>query len=338
MSTRRIAQTSLAAIVVMLTGCGGEDNPAAPAAPAPPPPPAAQPPAAPTGLSAASTGTTATSLSWTDASDNETGFQIERGLSSTGPFSRIASTGPNDAMFSDSGLTDETEYCYQVRATNGEGESDFTAVSCATTDAQPDPFINMAVLNTAQILPDLVTATCGPIDSGTDPNTPLWLVPISEAEAGNCDVGNIFPVTAPDAHHITLGEWSTAAGSVTITCLHGGGTQFDFSFTGLVPDGVFTVWHFMVTGGGALASHPPADINNVFTADATGSADFSTVGTEGAMTFFGSAPSCQLPVPFQGQVADGVTMVILYHTDDMTWGVGPGPEHTGAAQMIMLGL
>ncbi len=46
-----------------------------------------------------STGTSTIGLGWTDGSDNEDDFRIERGLSATGPFSQIGTTGPNVAVF-----------------------------------------------------------------------------------------------------------------------------------------------------------------------------------------------------------------------------------------------
>ncbi len=298
---------------------------------------ALSPPAAPSALSAMSSGTNTIDLGWTDGSDNEDDFRIERGLSATGPFSEIGTTGPNVVVFGDSGLTQGTEYCYRVRAGNADGMSGYTDVSCATT-LLPSPVTLAAALNVSQIVVDLVEQDCTPVTAGTDPATLVWLVPFSQAATGICDTGNIFPVNAPDGQQLTFGEWSTATGSVTITCLVGGGTRFDVAFAGLIPNGVYTIWHFIPTGEGALASHPPADINNIFTANGTGFVNASVTGTAGAMTLFGSAPSCQLPVPFQSQVGFGVTMVILYHTDNMTWGGSAGPEETGIAHMYGLGL
>lgn len=341
MNTRRVAQTGLVALAVMLMGCGGDDNTASPTAP---PPPAALPPADPTALSAVSTGASTIDLGWTDASDNEAVFRIERALNSTGPFSEIGTTGPNVVVFTDNGRTEQTEYCYQVRATNAEGTSGFTAVSCATTDAPPpppplpDPVTLTADLKLSQILVDLVEQDCTPVIASTDPATPLWLVPVSQAQAGICDPLNIFPVIAPTTQQVTFGEWETATGSVTLTCLEGGGTRFNVNLAGLIPNGVYTIWQFPVGAGGALASHPPADINNVFVASATGAVSAAVVATAGDMTFFGSAASCQIPVPLQGQIDGGIYMVLVYHTDNMSWGAGPGPEETGAAHMIVLGL
>lgn len=105
----------------------------------PPPPP---PPAAPTGMIATTVNDQRIDLSWGDQSDNETGFRIERALSAAGAFSEIDLVGANVTNYSDTGLNGDTEYCYRARATNATGDSDYTNVSCATTDPvviPPDP-------------------------------------------------------------------------------------------------------------------------------------------------------------------------------------------------------
>lgn len=108
-------------------------------------------------------------------------------------------------------------------------------------------------------------------------------------------------------------------------------------FAGLIADGVYTIWHFLSANqAGALASHPD-EINNVFVADAAGSVSASVVGTPGPMTFSGTAPACQLPVPPGEAVRFGVHMVMLYHTDNQSWGPRSGPEETVIAHLFVMG-
>ncbi|MFQ5529868.1 MAG: fibronectin type III domain-containing protein, partial [Gemmatimonadota bacterium] len=97
------------------------------------------PPAAPTGLLATATGETTADLTWTDGSTNEDGFRIERRVGQGGAWSEINTVGPNVTSYGDSGLTGDTEYCYQVRAFNADGNSAYTNISCATTDPPPPP-------------------------------------------------------------------------------------------------------------------------------------------------------------------------------------------------------
>ena len=79
-------------------------------------------------------------LTWTDASDNEDGFQIERcetaGCTAFAPAGQV---GPNVTTFSDSGLAAGTTYDYRVRAFNTGGPSEYSNTAEATTSVGPLP-------------------------------------------------------------------------------------------------------------------------------------------------------------------------------------------------------
>jgi hypothetical protein len=130
---------------------------------APPPP---TPPPAPGGLTATAVSSSQIDLSWTDASTNETGFEIDRATSATGPWTQIATVGPNVTTYSDTGLAASTTYSYRVRATNAAGDSANSNVASATTQDPP---------NVAPAAPSELTATAvssGQIDlSWTDAST-----------------------------------------------------------------------------------------------------------------------------------------------------------------------
>ena len=87
----------------------------------------------PTGLAAVSTGKTSINLSWTDASNNEDGFRVDRSSDGVN-WSFLANVGTNVEAYSDSGLTPNTTYHYQVRAFNGVGNSSYSNSDSATTD------------------------------------------------------------------------------------------------------------------------------------------------------------------------------------------------------------
>jgi len=76
-------------------------------------------------------------LTWTDNSNNEERFEIERKLRLIGTYAQIATVGPNITSYTDSGLADETIYCYRVRASNGDGNSAYSNDSCAFTPITP---------------------------------------------------------------------------------------------------------------------------------------------------------------------------------------------------------
>jgi Domain of Unknown Function (DUF1080) len=70
-------------------------------------------------------------LKWTDASNNETGFKIER-MAPTGNYAQIASVPANIQTYTDAGLNSGTTYCYRVRAFNSTGTSAPSNVGCTT--------------------------------------------------------------------------------------------------------------------------------------------------------------------------------------------------------------
>ena len=98
------------------------------------------PPNAPTGLTATSASATQINLSWTDNSDNEVTFRIFRKLGAGGSFGTtpIATVAANTTTYQDSGLVDNTQYFYEVRATNSGGDSAGIQGN-ATTLPLPDP-------------------------------------------------------------------------------------------------------------------------------------------------------------------------------------------------------
>ena len=97
-----------------------------------------EPPAAPSGLSATANTSTQITLNWTDNSDNEDGFKIERKQGS-GSFADITTVGAEVTSFADTGLTPGMEYTYRIRAYNAAGNSSYSDAASATTlDAVPN--------------------------------------------------------------------------------------------------------------------------------------------------------------------------------------------------------
>jgi hypothetical protein len=65
-------------------------------------------------------------LSWTDNSNNETEFKIERSTDAGVTFTEIATVGANVTTYADTGLTPLTTYSYRVRASNSAGNSAYS--------------------------------------------------------------------------------------------------------------------------------------------------------------------------------------------------------------------
>ena len=90
-------------------------------------------PAAPTGLAATMAATNRINLTWTDASSNESGFQIERSLTGVSGWTQIATVGANVTTYASIGLACGKAYFYRVRATNANGASAFSNVATTLT-------------------------------------------------------------------------------------------------------------------------------------------------------------------------------------------------------------
>jgi autotransporter-associated beta strand protein len=97
------------------------------------------PPLAPSGLATATMATNQISLTWADNSDNETGFQIERSLTSDGGFAIIGTVGAGITDFNDTGLPASSVFYYRVAATNSVGSSPYSSVVAGTTVPPPPP-------------------------------------------------------------------------------------------------------------------------------------------------------------------------------------------------------
>ena len=97
------------------------------------------PPAAPARLTVTAISPYQINVQWADLSDNESGFDIERGNSATGAFQKIADLPTNATTYEDKNLVDNTPYCYRVRAKNAAGSSAYTDPACATTPLAPPP-------------------------------------------------------------------------------------------------------------------------------------------------------------------------------------------------------
>ncbi len=115
---------------------------------------------------------------------------------------------------------------------------------------------------------------------------------------------------------LTLGEWLRHAGNGTYTCEDGQG-NLDVSFTGLVPNGVYTMWHaFMAipppvpfTGTLDLPLGARDGSESVFVADSDGNASFEHRFT----------PCLQM-----SDVWTTSMLAINWHSDGKTYGGHPG--------------
>ena len=95
-------------------------------------------PQAPTNLAASNIMSGSVDLNWTDNSDNETGFNIERSDDQGQSFSKVGETTVGTTTFNDSGLAAKTQYQFRVHAFNSAGNSlNSNVVEITTLDTPP---------------------------------------------------------------------------------------------------------------------------------------------------------------------------------------------------------
>ncbi len=97
-------------------------------------PPPVTVPSAPTNLTATPATCSSITLSWTDNSDNESGFEVWQYTASRATWIRVGTTGANVVTYTNSALNPSTTYSYYVRSYNTAG---FSAASSATAAVTP---------------------------------------------------------------------------------------------------------------------------------------------------------------------------------------------------------
>lgn len=126
----------------------------------------------------------------------------------------------------------------------------------------------------------------------------------------------IGPYEKGEPLNMTLGQWLKHSGTGTYTCERGVGS-LDLTFTGLVPNGVYTMWHAFValppsvpfTGTLDLPLGARDGSESVFLADENGRKDFKH-------TF---QPCLQMSDTWTTSM-----LAINYHSDGKTYGGHPG--------------
>ncbi len=111
--------------------------------------------AAPTVLSATRISEVQINLSWTDNSNDETGFKIERcSGASCSSFSEITTVGANVTTYNNTGLTFSTDYTYRVRSyktATCSWDSVYTNEDSATTSIADPTVLSAITIDTTRI-------------------------------------------------------------------------------------------------------------------------------------------------------------------------------------------
>jgi len=131
--------------------------------PTPPPPPPETIPVQPSGLTATAITHTRLDLTWTDNSDDETGFRVYRSLTSGTGFALVADVP--SSPYSDTTVAALTEYFYRVTSYNVIGESAPSGEASDTTPDVPSGLTNLT--------PPAMRPWLGPIVAQQDVEFPV---------------------------------------------------------------------------------------------------------------------------------------------------------------------
>jgi hypothetical protein len=107
-------------------------------------------PVAPSGLTITTLLSSKIIIAWTDNSNNETGFKIQR-KGATGAYTDITTTGANATTYSDTSVTDGTLYYYHVSATNSAGDSAYSNEVSGTTPLAKPTAATATAVSSSQI-------------------------------------------------------------------------------------------------------------------------------------------------------------------------------------------
>lgn len=148
------------------------------------------------------------------------------------------------------------------------------------------------------------------------------------------------PVIAPDGHHLTMAEFSTVKGSISVAC-RDQGTQVIMNLTGLIPNGVYTIWNATFNENGFNpavedmnmiglgAAGLPDGSQNTIVASSQGTGQISLVSPQSSLSMMGNISNCALD-EYEWHV------VGAYHIDGQTYGPDLGPDGTAVEQFAFI--
>jgi len=215
---------------------------------------ATTPPSAPITLTATAISSTQINLSWTNVA-NETSYKIERSPDGSS-YSQIATTGFDVVTYPDIGLSSTTTYYYQVRASNGVGDSGYSPPTNTLTLLPKPDALTATTFSSSQINLSWTNVTNNngykverSISGSGGPYTQIGMAgkdtityPDDTAITGThtyyyrvraIDERGFDGDESPEANAMTAGNWSTAL-SVRITT--------SSAFIGCKANGTLWIW------------------------------------------------------------------------------------------------
>jgi matrixin len=186
-----------------------------------------QVPATPSGLVAgvnSSSPVSSLALSWADNANNETGYSVERSADGKS-FTQIGQAGANTVAWTDTGLTGGAVYYYRVRAFNGSGNSAYSNVASAQTQAgassAPPTIAISSPSNKSSVASGEVVNFSGSADDAEDGSLTAAIKWTSSVD-GTIGTGGSFSRMLSSGGHIITASVTDSAGltvssQVTIT-------------------------------------------------------------------------------------------------------------------------
>ena len=202
-------------------------------------------PAAPTNLAAVPSAPTQVDLSWTDSSDNEEEFQIQRRSGAAADWQTIDSVGPDSTAFADETADPATTYTYRVRAANETGASAWSGEAAVITPSLPTYRVsyNGNGADTGYVPNDYTLYHEGDIVTLSGPGT-LGLSGHTFAGWNTVDDGSGTTYTAggsyemQDADVTFYAQWTTSYYTLTVDAGSGGSVTTPSSHQVLVAHGI----------------------------------------------------------------------------------------------------
>ncbi len=198
--------------------------------------------AAPSSLTATAASTSQINLAWTDNDlGTATSYDIDRSTTSTGGFTQIATVGAGVAAYTNTGLTDGTQYFYEVDAVAAFATSNFSNIANAVTNLSAPSGLSATEVSAGQInlawTNNSSTYTGVDIDRSTDGTTYAQIATVATAVTSYHDTP-LYPSTkyyyeVKAFNAITTSAFSSAANATTPTNEVGGvGTDYWYGTNG----------------------------------------------------------------------------------------------------------
>lgn len=190
---------------------------------------------------------------------------------------------------------------------------------------QPKPVEAHLNFGNVQLLEEIVDKDG---NTPTSPNELLYAANIFDPP-----LGLLTPITTPDGHHLTLSEFQTAKGSLTVYC-NGNSSTVEITLAGMIPGGTYTFWLAYLNrtrkvGESIDFMNDFVNFTNPPIGSSNGTENIVVADLDGTISAILEHGSCIL--------TDEVALVIpvLYHINGKTFGGGHVPDPEEMVHMLV---